>query len=140
MRCGTVFADSPENPEKHPFNPQRFLSVSAGSPVISISLFIKAGTQTDTDAHTQHLIGLGLLKETHCCQACSHHALLSMSVGMSTDFSQASVKLTLLLLNEVLLWISLDLFQCINTIIVIQRKSLRVILGQNLLTVGIKQK
>lgn len=135
-----MFADSPENPEKHPFNPQRFLSVSAGSPVISISLFIKAGTQTDTDAHTQHLIGLGLLKETHCCQACSHHALLSMSVGMSTDFSQASVKLTLLLLNEVLLWISLDLFQCINTIIVIQRKGLRVILGQNLLTVGIKQK
>lgn len=54
-----------------------------------------------------------------------------MSVGRYTDFSQASVKLTLLLLNEVLLWISLDLFQCININIVIQRKSLRVILGQN---------
>lgn len=103
-----------QNPLKNiPLIPQRFLSVSAGSPFVSISLFIKAATQTDTDAHTPRVIGC---RKTHCCQACSHHAPPLVSAGRSTDFSSFSEVNSVL--NEVLLWVCLDLFQCrhVNTV------------------------
>ncbi len=51
MKCGAAFADSSENPEKHPFNPQRFLSVSAGFLFVSISSFIKARTHPRTNRY-----------------------------------------------------------------------------------------
>lgn len=41
-----------KTPENHPFNPWRFLSVSAGSALVSISSFIKDQTHKQIQMHT----------------------------------------------------------------------------------------
>ncbi len=66
--------------------------------------------QTDTDTHTHTL--MVLLAEnclerpsgSHCCWACSHHALLLISEGSSTDFSQTAAWTCRVLLKDVFAW------------------------------------